>query len=410
LLKKGRRNKVPEELHSGIAVVLKNKNILLGVTGSVAVYKAIDLTRRLLDEEASVHVIMTDASKRFITPLAFEVASRNKVYSDTFQDPMSHITLTSDADLMVIAPATANSIGKYAHGIADDMLSTCLISFRGKVVVAPAMNWRMYESPVFRKNLQTLTDMGVIQVGPQQGSLACGEDGIGRMSEVQDIMDCIFSALSKKDLAGKRVVVTAGPTREYMDPVRFISNRSSGKMGYAVARAALRRGAEVILISGPSHLTPPSHAVFVAVETAEEMREAVRGALKGSSALIMAAAVADFSPRERHKRKIAKSSPLSVTFMKTPDILSEIGSMKKRPFLVGFAAETGAHISRARKKLIEKGADMVIFNDVTSEGSGFDVDTNEITIIEKTGVSSFPLMTKDAVADTILDRIVKLIP
>jgi len=192
--------------------------------------------------------------------------------------------------------------------------------------------------------------------------------------------------------------------------VRFISNRSSGKMGYAVARAALRRGAEVILISGPSHLTPPSHAVFVAVETAEEMREAVRGALKGSSALIMAAAVADFSPRERHKRKIAKSSPLSVTFMKTPDILSEIGSMKKRPFLVGFAAETGAHISRARKKLIEKGADMVIFNDVTSEGSGFDVDTNEITIIEKTGVSSFPLMTKDAVADTILDRIVKLIP
>jgi phosphopantothenoylcysteine decarboxylase/phosphopantothenate--cysteine ligase len=252
--------------------------------------------------------------------------------------------------------------------------------------------------------------MGVIQVGPQKGNLACGEDGIGRMSEVQDIMEGIFSALSKKDLAGKRVVVTAGPTWEYMDPVRFISNRSSGKMGYAIARAALRRGAEVILISGPSHLTPPSPAVFVAVETAEEMREAVRGALKGSHALIMAAAVADFTPNKRNKSKISKSSELNVTFRKTPDILSEIGSMNKRPFLVGFAAETGAYISRARRKLIEKGADMVIFNDVTSEGSGFDVDTNEITIIEKKGKSSFPLMTKDAVADAILDRIVKRLP
>lgn len=390
--------------------MLKNKKILLGVTGSVAVYKAIDLTRRLLDEGASVHVIMTDASKRFIAPLSFEIASWNKVYSDTFQDPMSHITLTSDADLMVIAPATANSIGKYAHGLADDMLSTCLISFRGRVVIAPAMNWRMYESPVFRKNLKILTDMGVLQVGPQEGSLACGEDGIGRMSEVQEIVECIFSALSKKDLAGKRIVVTAGPTREYMDPVRFISNRSSGKMGYAIARAAVRRGAEVILISGPSLLTPPLHAVFVPVETAQEMREAVRGALGGASALIMAAAVADFSPHERYTRKISKSSPLNLTFRKTPDILSEIGSMKRRPFLVGFAAETGADINRARKKLIEKNADMMIFNDVTSKGSGFDVDTNEITLIEKKGKSSFPLMTKAAVADTILDRIVKRLP
>jgi phosphopantothenoylcysteine decarboxylase/phosphopantothenate--cysteine ligase len=390
--------------------VLKNKNILLGVTGSVAVYKAIDLTRRLLDEGASVHVIMTGASQRFITPLSFEIASQNRVYSDPFQDPMTHITLTADADLMVIAPATANSIGKYAQGIADDMLSTCLISFRGKVVIAPAMNWRMYESPALRRNLQILAEWGVIQAGPQRGSLACGEEGIGRMSEVQDIMECIFSALSKKDLAGKRIVVTAGPTREYMDPVRFISNRSSGKMGYAVARAALRRGAEVILISGPSHLTPPSHAVFVPVETAAQMREAVRRALKGSSALIMAAAVADFSPSERKKRKMSKSSALNVEFSRTPDILSEIGSLRKRPFVVGFAAETGAHIHRARKKLIEKNADMMIFNDVTSEGSGFDVDTNEITVIEKRGTSSFPLMTKDAVADAVLDKIVKLIP
>lgn len=389
--------------------MLKNKKILLGVTGSVAAYKSVDLARRLIEEGASVHVIMTDASRNFITPLSFEIASRNKVYSDTFEDPMSHITLTSDADLMVIAPATANIIGKFANGIADDMLSTRLLSFRGKVVIAPAMNWRMYENPVFQKNLKYLTSLGVIQIGPEKGSLACGEDAMGRMSDIQEIIEVIKAALTRKDLSGEKILVTAGPTREYMDPVRFISNRSSGKMGYAIARAALRRGADVILVSGPSGQRPPSGAAFVAVDTAQEMRDAVIENLKGCSVVIMAAAVADFSPEIRNDRKIEKSHELTMKLISAPDILSEIGSKTERPFLVGFAAETGGDTGRARRKLLEKGADMIVYNNVLSEGSGFDVDTNEITIIEKGGESLFPLMTKDEAADMLLDRIVNLI-
>jgi phosphopantothenoylcysteine decarboxylase/phosphopantothenate--cysteine ligase len=390
--------------------VLKNRKILLGVTGSIAVYKSVDLVRRLTEEGASVQVIMTDASRRFVTPLSFEVVSRNKVFTDTFQDPLSHISLTSDADLMVVAPATANSIGKFAGGIADDMLSTCFLSFKGMAIIAPAMNWRMYENPVFQKNLRYLASLGVIQVGPEKGSLACGDDAVGRMSDVSDIMEGIRSLLTRKDLSGKRIMVTAGPTREYMDPVRFMSNRSSGKMGYAIARAALRRGAEVILISGPSLLKPPSGAVFVAVETSGEMRDAAIKNLRGSDAVIMAAAVSDFSPEDRSGKKVDKSGGLVLKLKKTPDILSEIGSMKRRPFLVGFAAETGADINRARKKLLDKGADVIVFNNVLSPGSGFDVDTNQITLVQKEGESSFPLMSKDEVADVILDRIAHFIP
>ncbi len=389
--------------------MLKNKNILLGVTGSVAAYKSVDLVRRLVEEGASVHVIMTEASRNFITPLSFEIASQDRVYTDTFQDPMSHISLTSDADLMVIAPATANILGKFAHGIADDMLSTCLLAFRGKTVIAPAMNWRMYENPIVRKNLDCLAGIGVLQVGPEKGNLACGENAIGKMSDIGEIIEGIKTALSKKDLAGKKVVVTAGPTREHMDPVRFISNRSSGKMGYALARSAYRRGAEVVLVSGPSEQKRPSGVLFVSVETAAEMREAVIRNLKGSHIVIMAAAVADFSPKTRASVKIGKTRELAMKFIETPDILREIGSRKRRPFLVGFAAETGNNKSRARKKLFDKGADMIVFNDVTVRGSGFDVDTNEITIIEKEGATPFPLMSKDEVADVLFDRIVRVI-
>jgi phosphopantothenoylcysteine decarboxylase/phosphopantothenate--cysteine ligase len=390
--------------------VLKNKKILLGVTGSIAACKSVDLTRRLTESGASVHVIMTAAAAGFVTPLCFEVASRNKVHTDLFQDPLSHITLTADADLMVVAPATANIIGKFANGIADDMLSTSFLSFNGKVLIAPAMNWRMYENPVLRKNLDALLSLGVIKVGPEKGSLACGEDAVGRMSEVSDIVEGIRSAFSPKVFSGKRIMVTAGPTREYLDPVRFLSNRSSGKMGYAVARAASRRGAEVVLISGPSHLQAPSGARLVSVETAEEMRAAILDNLKGIDALIMAAAVSDFSPEKYNSEKIDKSFGRSIKLGKTPDILSELGSLKRRPFLVGFAAETGPDISRARKKLLEKGADIIVFNNVTSPGSGFDVDTNEITVVERSGESSFPLMSKDEVADVILDRIANFIP
>lgn len=392
-----------------MTVTLKSRKILLGVTGSVAVYKALDLTRRLKDEGASVSVIMTEASKKFVTPLSFEVASQNKVGSGMFDDPLSHITLAAGADVMVVAPATANIIAKFANGIADDLLSAVKLSFRGPVVVAPAMNWRMYENPVFKKNLFSLLGEGVLQAGPEKGGLACGEDAIGKMAEVPDIIEAIKSALSTKDMSGTRVLVTAGPTREYLDPVRFISNRSSGKMGYALARAALRRGAAVTLVSGPSCLLPPKGAEFIPVDTASEMRDAVSARMKDCNVLIMAAAVADFSPEIKKDKKIEKNEELELRLVKACDILSEAGSMSPKPLLIGFAAETGSDISRARRKLVDKKADIMVFNNILSEGSGFDVDTNEITIIEKDNVTPLPLMTKDEAAEAVLNRVVKLI-
>lgn len=384
--------------------VLKNKKILLGVSGGVAAYKAVDLIRRLKDDGASVTVVMTDASKNFITPLSLQIASGNKVYSGLFEDPMSHIELSRDADLMLIAPATANIIGKFANGIADDLLSTCILSFRGKVVIVPSMNWRMYENPMVRGNLNRLTAHGILQVGPDKGTLACGEEGVGRMADVNEIIEAVKSALSKKDLSKKKVIVTGGPTREYLDPVRFISNRSSGKMGYAIAGECIRRGAEVILISGPSALQAPRGLkAFVKVETAGEMREAVFKNLSKTDMVIMAAAPADFSPEKKEKIKIDKSEKLSIKFKNTPDILAEIGKLKKRPLLVGFAAETGKRLDRARAKRMRKGADIIVFNDVTEAGSGFDVDTNKITIIGKDREKPLPLMTKHEASEAILD-------
>ncbi len=386
--------------------MLKNKKILLGVTGGVAAYKSVDLVRRLKDEEASVTVIMTDASKHFITSLSFEIASQNKVYSDLFEDPMAHITLSRDADVMVIAPATANMISKIANGIADDLLSTCILSFKGKVIIAPSMNWRMYENPIFQENLSRLIKHGIIQVGPEKGKLACGEEGAGRMAEVNEIVETIKSSLTKKDLLKKKIIVTAGPTREYLDPVRFVSNRSSGKMGYAIARACIRRGGEVTLISGPSSLAEPKGLrKFIKVETAEEMRSAVSDGIDKTDVLIMAAAPADFRPEAKKEMKADKSDSLILKLKNTPDILAEIGQRKKKPLTVGFAAETGNKPERAREKLIKKGADIIVFNDVTSEGAGFDVDTNKITIIEREDETGFPLMTKDEVSDKILDAV-----
>jgi phosphopantothenoylcysteine decarboxylase / phosphopantothenate---cysteine ligase len=388
---------------------LKNKKILLGITGSVAAYRSIDLARRLTEEGASVHVIMTDAAGRFITPLTFEAVSRNKVHSTLFDDPFSHITLSADADIMVVAPITANLIGKFAQGIGDEILSTCLLSFRGKVVIAPAMNWRMYENRFVQENLRRLHSHGVVQVGPERGSLACGEEGVGRMADVPRIIEAISDSISKKDLSGRNIVVTAGPTREYLDPVRFISNRSSGRMGFAIARAASRRGAEVVIVSGPSSLEHPYGAEFVRADTASEMRESVLRNLRRCDALIMAAAVADFMPLKKEDKKIEKSDRMMLEIVQTPDILSEIGAMEKRPLLVGFAAETGPDLDRAKRKLLDKGADMIVFNDVTSMGSGFDVDTNEITLIERESVIPFPLMKKDEAAEVILDRVLQLL-
>jgi phosphopantothenoylcysteine decarboxylase/phosphopantothenate--cysteine ligase len=388
--------------------VLRNKSILLGVTGGVAACKVVDLIRRLREEGASVTVMMTEASKKFVTPLSIEIASQNRVYSDLFGEPLSHVSLPARADIMVVAPATANTIAKFARGIADNLLTTCLLSFGGKTVIAPSMNWRMYENPIFQENLQYLLSRGIIQIGPERGSLACGEEGMGKMSETPDIIEAIKSALSPKDLAGESVIVTAGPTREYLDPVRFISNRSSGKMGYAIARASLRRGAEVTLISGPSILPHPRGAKFISVETAAEMSDAVDRELPGATILIMSAAVSDFMPAQRAGEKIEKSRELLLRLRQTPDILSNIGKKKDRLFTVGFAAETGSKIDRAKRKLKEKNMDVIVWNDVTKAGSGFDVDTNSVAILDREGETSLPLLSKDFVAEAILDRLVQL--
>lgn len=388
--------------------ILKNKSVLVGVTGGVAAYKSIELVRRLKDEGASVAVIMTDAARQFVTPLSFEVASHNRVYTSLFDAPMAHIELPAAAEVMVIAPATANTISKYAHGIADDLLSTCLLSFNGSVVIAPSMNWRMFENPIFQKNLSSLVSAGVVQVGPERGRLACGEDGVGRMSDVGEIVDAVKRALAGKDLAEERIIVTAGPTREYIDPVRFLSNRSSGKMGFALARAARKRGARVALISGPSSEQAPSDLEFIQVETTEEMLKAVMKQIRNATVLIMAAAVADFIPHQKKDAKIDKNDPMILKLRRNKDILGEISKVRKRPFVIGFSAETGKNVNRAVEKMKRKKMDMVVFNDVSEPGAGFEVDTNSVVIIDKQGKVPSGVMSKDAVADVILDRMLKI--
>lgn len=400
---------------------LKDKRILHGITGSIAAYKAVDLLRRMSEEGASVTAVMTDASLNFLAPLTLEAASGNKAYTGLFEDPMAHITLTREADLMLVAPATANAIGKFANGIADDMLSTCFLAFRGRVVLAPAMNWRMYESPVLRKNLDSLKSMGVIEVPPEKGPLACGEEGVGRMAATEKILEAVRTALTEGDLSGRKIVVTAGPTREHIDAVRFISNRSSGRMGYALARVARRRGAEVVLISGPSFLEPPQGVRFVPVVSASEMRGAVMKELRGASALIMAAAVTDFSPREKSADKLGKASLTSISLETTPDILKEAGglgkslskssskSRSKRPLIVGFAAEAGQRRDRAKRKLRDKGADLIVFNDITDPEGGFESETNRIVIIDRDGETPFPLLSKEEAAQAVLDRVSEIL-
>lgn len=387
---------------------LKNKSILLGVSGGVAAYKAVELVRRFKDEGASVTVIMTGAAANFITPLSLEVASQNRVYSSLFDEPMAHIDLPSKADVFVIAPATANIIAKLAHGIADDLLSTCFLSYQGSMVIAPSMNWKMYENRIFQENLQKIKSPGVLQVGPEKGSLACGEEGLGRLSDIQDIIEAVKSAVTRKDLSEEKIVVTAGPTREYIDPVRFISNRSSGKMGYALARAARDRGADVTLISGPSSLHRPFGLKLVQVETSEEMLGAVeKETADDTTVLIMSAAVADFKPQERSSTKIEKSDIMALTLLKADDIISQITSRSKRPFVIGFAAETGSNVDRAEKKLQKKNMDMIVFNNVSEPGAGFEVDTNSVVIIDKKGKTITGLLSKDSVADAVLDRLIE---
>ena len=353
--------------------------------------------------------MMTEAAKQFITPLSLQVASQNTVYTSVFQDPLTHISLPSQADVMVIAPATANIIAKLANGIADDILSTAFLVYQGPVVIAPSMNNKMYEHPSFRENLKRLLSFGIRQVGPESGPLACGGEGAGRLAAVSDIVDAVVAAVTPQDLRGRKIVVTAGPTREYLDPVRFISNRSSGKMGFSIARAAWTRGAEVVLISGPTALKGPSGVVLREVDTTAQMLRAVTEETgKGASVLIMAAAVADFRPHLRARTKVDKASMGSLALDRTEDIIARVAARKKKPFIIGFAAETGRNLERAEQKMQRKKMDMIVFNDVTEDGAGFETDTNNVVILDRKGTTETGLLSKYEVAGAILDRYLKI--
>lgn len=392
----------------------QQRTVVLGVTGGIACYKAVELVRLLVKNGFKVRVIMTRGAMEFVTPLTFQTLSGNPVATETFsltqESEIGHINLADSADLFVIAPATANVIGKLASGIADDLLTTVLMATQAPVLLAPAMNIHMYENVIVQENLRKLRRVGYHIMDPAEGYLACGYEGKGRLPDPEKISDEIERLLRKKDLAGENFLITAGPSREPLDPVRYISNRSSGKMGYALARAALRRGATVALVSGPTALEPPSGARLIEVNTAAEMREAVLKEYPHSSAVIMAAAVADYHAVAPSGQKIKRGvGDLELRLIPNPDILKELGQNKDGKWLVGFAAETENLAANAQKKLHEKNLDIVIANNVAEEGSGFDGDTNVGTIIDRTGaVRSLPLMSKDDLADCIYDHYLDL--
>jgi len=393
--------------------VLHDKRVLLGVTGGIAAYKAAELVRALVKEGAEVHVMMTAHAREFITPLTFKVLSRNPVATDLFPDEgykINHIDLTEQADLMVLAPATANIIGKIASGIADDLLSTSVLAMAGPIVICPAMNNRMYENPIVQENMKRLTERGLIFVAPGYGELACAAEGPGRLAEIPLIMETLKRALTPQDLRGERILVTAGPTREPLDPVRFISNHSSGKMGYAIALVAHRRGAEVVLVTGPTVLAPPPGVTVVPVTTAREMREAVLSHRHWMTVIIKAAAVADYRPRIQATQKIKKTDQdLTLQLERNPDILAEVAQDKGNCIVVGFSMETEKLVERSEDKLRKKHVDLICANDLTEEGSGFVGDTNKVTLIDALGqVESLPLMSKELVAERLLDRVKEL--
>jgi phosphopantothenoylcysteine decarboxylase/phosphopantothenate--cysteine ligase len=392
----------------------KASNVVLGVSGGIACYKAVELVRLLVKEQYPVHVIMTRGAMEFVTPLTFQTLSAQPVATDTFnltqESEIGHINLADSADIFVVAPATANIIGKIAAGIADDLLTTVLMATQAPVLIAPAMNIHMYENPILQENLRKLRRVGYEILEPAEGYLACGYEGKGRLPDPEAILEQIRRQLKKKDLTGEKLVVTAGASREPLDPVRYISNRSSGKMGYALARAAARRGAEVVLISGPTALAAPAGVKLTAVNTAAEMRQAILDEYATCTGVIMAAAVADYHPVQFSADKIKRGTgPLDLRLEPNPDILKELGQRKDGKLLIGFAAETGNLDANAEKKLREKNLDMIVANDVTKEGSGFDGDTNIATIIDRRGAThSLPLMGKDELADHIFDHLLTL--
>lgn len=394
----------------------KKPCIVLGVTGGIAVYKACELLRLLQKRGIDVFVVMTQNACRFVAPLTFETLSGHPVAVDTFDRPQTweveHIALAKRADLFMIAPATADIIGKMACGIADDMLSTTVMATRAPVLIAPAMNTGMWENAAVQQNVKTLQARGVEFVMPVSGHLACGDSGTGKMEDVEIIAEHVCKMLfTKKDMKGMRVMVTAGPSREALDPVRYISNRSSGKMGYAIARAAQRRGAEVTLLSGPVSILPPQGVKFVPFTTTQELLDKARAFVKEQDILIQAAAPADYRAKEIALQKIKKQSgePLTFTLVENPDVAATLGREKREgQVFVGFAAETNDVLAHAQDKLVRKNLDMIVANDVTRPGAGFDVDTNIVTLITGAGQEALPMMTKAEVADQILDHVMKL--
>lgn len=391
--------------------MLAQKRIVLGVTGGIAAYKAAELVRELVRRQAEVRVVMTRHACEFVTPLTFEVLSGRPVSTELFRRTggyeIDHIALAEFAELVVVAPATANIIGKMAQGIADDLLSTVLMAATAPVLICPAMNVHMYANPVLQENLARLRGRGHAVLDPDTGTLACRAEGKGRLPEIARIAEEMEALLTSKDLAAERILVTAGPTQEPFDPVRYISNHSSGKMGYALAVMARRRGAAVTLISGPTALAAPAGVAFVPVRTAVEMRAAVQAHLAESTAVIKAAAVADYRPEACEVNKIKKKEgPLTVTLVRNPDIIAEIAKDKGDRIVVGFSMESDHLLEYARAKLIAKGLDFIVANDVTEPGAGFGADTNVVKILDPAGsVAEYPLLDKLAVAGLILDRV-----
>ncbi|WP_404987764.1 bifunctional phosphopantothenoylcysteine decarboxylase/phosphopantothenate--cysteine ligase CoaBC [Clostridium culturomicium] len=391
-----------------------SKNVVIGVSGGIAVYKALDVVSKLKKYDINVHVIMTKSAQEFVTPLSFQSLSQNMVIKDMFEEPkafeIQHISLAKKADLLVVVPATANIIGKVAGGIADDMLSTTIMATRARVIFAPAMNTNMYTNPIVQDNISKLKGLGYEFINPASGRLACGDVGDGKLADTEVIVDYILSSLHEpKDLIGKKVLVTAGPTRANLDPVRFISNKSTGKMGYAIAAEARDRGAEVVLVSGPSNEKAPAGIKFISVETNEEMLKAVLEEFDTSDIVVKSAAVADYKPKVYSKEKIKKGSgDLVLELTRDNDILKTLGENKKHQILVGFAAESNDVLKNAHKKLEGKNLDYIVANNITEKDAGFGTDTNRVIIIKRDGTSvSLDNMSKRLVGYELFNMILE---